>query len=167
MPYRDYEEFIASLNEHGVKYLIVGAHAVAYHARPRATKDLDVLIDASPDNARRVLASLEQFLGAKTGYAVKDLLDPETIIQLGVAPVRIDLLSSIKGCPDFAAIWKRRVDARFGTVPAYYLGFEDLIAAKEAAGRLQDRVDVRSLRRTKLKPKRPGKAKSKNKPSED
>ena len=160
MPYPDYEEFIAALNEHGVKYLIVGAHAVAYHGRPRATKDLDVLIDTTPDNARRILAALEAFLGVKTSYTVKELLDPETIIQLGVAPVRIDLLSKIKGCPDFGAVWKRRVDARFGRVPSYYLGFEDLIIAKEAAGRLQDQADVRSLKRAKLKPQRSGKRKS-------
>ena len=159
MPYPDYEEFIAALNEHGVKYLIVGAHAVAYHGRPRATKDLDVLIDATQDNARRTLAALRAFLGGETGYTVKDLLDPEIIIQLGVAPVRIDLLSKIKGCPDFAAVWKRRIDARFGAVSSYYLGFEDLIIAKEAAGRLQDRADVRFLRRAKLKPQRPSKRK--------
>lgn len=160
MPYPDYEEFIASLNEHGVKYLIVGAHAVAYHGRPRATKDLDVLIDPTPDNAQRALAALEMFLGVKTGYSTEDLLDPETIIQLGVAPVRIDLLSKIKGCPDFAAVWEKRVEARFGTVSSCYLGFEDLIIAKEAAGRLQDRADVRSLKRAMLKQQRPGKRKS-------
>ena len=75
MPYPDYEEFIAALNEHGVKYLIVGAHAVAYHGRPRATKDLDVLVDATPENARRILSALEAFLGIKTGYTVKESRD--------------------------------------------------------------------------------------------
>ena len=97
MPFPDYEEFIAALNEHHVKYLIVGAHAVAYHGRPRATKDFDVLIDPTPDNARRTLAALEMFLGAETGYTVEDLLDPEIVIQLGVGPVRIDLLSDAVG----------------------------------------------------------------------
>ena len=149
MPYRDYEEFIAALNEQSVKYLIVGAHAVAYHARPRATKDLDILFDATPDNARRTLAALKSFLGVETEYSIADLLDPRTIIQLGVAPVRIDLLSAMKGCPDFDAAWKKRIDAHFGTVATYYLGFEDLIAAKQAANRLQDRADVRSLLRVR------------------
>ncbi len=157
MPFPDYEEFIAALNEHRVKYLIVGAHAVAYHGRPRATKDFDVLIDPTPGNARRTLAALKTFLGVETDYTVEDLLDPDIVIQLGVAPVRIDLLFEIKGCPDFTAVWKKRIDAHFGTVPAYYLGFDDLIAAKEAAGRLQDRADVRSLKRLKLKEPQPGK----------
>ncbi len=147
MPFRDYEEFIASLNEHGVKYLIVGAHAVAYHGRPRATKDFDVLIEPTRENARRTLVAIRSFLGVKTDYSIDDLVDPDVVIQLGIAPVRIDVLSSIKGCPDFKLAWKDRVNAHFGPVPAHYISFDDLIAAKEAAGRPQDRVDVRFLKR--------------------
>src|ERR1700675_4002913 len=98
MAYRDYEEFIAALNAHGVRYLVVGAHAVAFHARPRATKDLDVLIDPTPANARKVLAALPNFFGGgELGYSEQDLTDPRWIIQLGVAPVRIDLMSEIPG----------------------------------------------------------------------
>ena len=73
----DYEEFIAALNAHGVRYLVVGAHAVAYHARPRATKDLDILLDPAPENARRALEALRNFFGgADLGYGVEDLTDP-------------------------------------------------------------------------------------------
>ena len=148
MASRDYEEFIAALNDHGVRYLIIGAHAVAFHARPRATKDLDILLDPTPANARRALAALRDFFGgADLGYTVPDLTDPKWIIQLGVAPVRIDLLSQLPGCPSFQAAWKNRVEARFGTVTAYYLGLDDLIRAKEAAGRAQDRADARVLQR--------------------
>jgi len=147
---RDYEEFIAALNDHGVRYLVVGAHAVALHARPRATKDLDVFLDPSPANARRVLAALRDFFGgADLGYTVEDVADPRWIIQIGVAPVRIDLLSDLPGFPAFGAAWKHRVTARFGTVRAHFLSLDDLIQAKEAAGRPQDRVDLRTLRRAK------------------
>ncbi|MBI5968830.1 MAG: nucleotidyltransferase [Deltaproteobacteria bacterium] len=150
MPSQDYEEFIAALNERGVRYLVIGAHAVAFHARPRATKDLDILLDPSPVNARRVLAALRDFFGgADLGYTVGDLTDPRWIIQLGVAPVRIDLASQVPGCPSFGAAWGNRVEARFGSVKAYYLGLDDLIRAKEAAGRAQDLADVRILRRAK------------------
>jgi hypothetical protein len=150
MPSRDCEEFIAALEPHGVRYLLVDAHAVAYHARPRATKDLDILLDATPGNARRALAALRDFFGGTDlGYAVKDLTDPRWIIQLGIAPVRIDLLSQLPGCPSFAEAWKNRVEARFGLAKAHYLGLDDLIRAKEAAGRAQDRADVRVLRRVK------------------
>src|SRR3989304_881121 len=115
MASRDYEEFIAALNAHGVRYLVVGAHAVALHARPRATKDLDVFLDPSPANARRVLAALRDFFGgADLGYTVEDVADPRWIIQIGVAPVRIDLVSEVPGCPSFAAAWRRRGEARFG-----------------------------------------------------
>ena len=148
MPLQDYEEFIAALNAHGVRYLVIGAHAVAFHARPRATKDLDILLDGTPANARRALAALRDFFGgADPGYGVADLTDPRWIIQLGVAPVRIDLASQIPGCRSFEAAWKRKVEAQFGSVKTFYLGLDDLIHAKEAAGRIQDRADARVLRR--------------------
>jgi predicted nucleotidyltransferase len=150
MPSQDYEEFIAALNAHGVRYLVIGAHAVAFHARPRATKDLDILVDPTAENAHRVLAALREFFGgADLNYTVEDLIDPQWIIQLGVAPVRIDLLSEIPGFANFEGAWKNRVDAQFGAVKAHYLGLDDLIQAKEAAGRPQDRADVRVLRRAK------------------
>ncbi len=148
MPSRDYEEFIAALNDHGVRYLIIGAHAVAFHARPRATKDLDILLDPAPSNARRALAAVRIFFGGvDLGYTIEDLRDPRWIIQLGVAPVRIDLMSDLPGCPDFAAAWSNRRESRFGAVAAHFLGLEDLIRAKQATGRLQDQADVRVLRR--------------------
>lgn len=150
MPFQDYEEFIAALNAHGVRYLVIGAHAVAFHARPRATKDLDIFLDPTPANGRRALAALRDFFGGTDlGYTVEDLIDPRWIIQLGVAPVRIDLVSGIPGCPNFEAIWENHTEARFGAVKAYYIGLNDLIRAKEAAGRAQDQADVRILRRAK------------------
>jgi len=150
MASHDYEEFIAALNAHGARYLVVGAHAVAFHARPRATKDLDILIEPTADNARKVLDALRDFFGgADLGYTVEDLSAPDWIIQLGVAPVRIDLLNEILGFSRFEDAWKNRVAGHFGTVATYYLGLEDLIHAKEAADRPQDRADVRVLRRVK------------------
>ncbi|HEX2164153.1 MAG TPA: nucleotidyltransferase [Thermoanaerobaculia bacterium] len=147
MSSRDYEEFLASLNAHGVRYLLVGAHAVALHARPRATKDLDVLVAPTRDNAERVLAAIRDYFGgADLAIMVSDLTTPERVVQLGVAPARIDLLSSLSSVRDFEAAWERRVDARFGSVDAHYIGLDDLIAEKESAGRDQDRADARSLR---------------------
>src|SRR6266545_3550943 len=134
MSFRDYEEFIAALNAHGARYLVVGAHAVAFHARPRATGDLGVLVDPTAANARKVLAALRDFFGGSDlGYSAKDVTDPGWILQIGVAPVRIDLMSAIPGLDRFGAAWKRRVDAPFGSVPTRYIGFEDLMAATEAA----------------------------------
>jgi len=150
MRYRDFEEFLESLNENGVRYLVVGAHAVAYHARPRATKDLDVYVDPTLDNARRVLAAIRHFFGgADLGFTEEDLTEIETIIQLGVAPVRIDLLKSLSGIASFERAWQNRIDADYGEIPAHYLSLDDLIAAKEHAGREQDMADLRHLRRIK------------------
>jgi len=144
---QDYEEFIAALNHHGVRYLIIGAHAVALHARPRATKDLDILLQPTPTNARRVLAALRDFFGdADLGYTIADLTDPQWTIQLGAAPVRIDLLSAVPGGLTFTAAWKNRVEARFGSIKAYYIGLDELIRVKEATARAQDRADLRVLR---------------------
>ena len=150
MAYRDYEEFIAALNAHGVRYLVVGAHAVAFHARPRATKDLDVLIEPTVANARKVLAALRDFFGGvELGYSEQDLTDPRWIIQLGVAPVRIDLMSEIPGFGSFDTAWRKRVNAAFGAVPAHYIGLDELIGAKGAVHRPQDRADLRILERAK------------------
>jgi len=150
MASRDYEEFIAVLNEHGVRYLIVGAHAVALHARPRATKDLDILIDPEQSNARKALVALRAFFdGQDLGYTAEDLSDPDWVLQLGIAPVRIDLLSAIEGIESFESAWSGREDARFGATPAHYLGLDDLIRAKEATDRDHDRADVRALRRAR------------------
>jgi len=147
MSSRDYEEFLASLNAHRVRYLLVGAHAVAHHARPRATKDLDLYVEPTTENAERVLAAIRDFFGgADLGLKATDLTAPERVVQLGVAPARIDLLSSLAAVRDFAAAWERRVDARFGGVETHFLGLDDLIAEKEGAGRDQDRADLRSLR---------------------
>lgn len=147
MSSHDYEEFLASLNAHHVRYLLVGAHAVAHHARPRATKDLDVYVDPSVENVQRVLRAIRDFFGgADIGVGVADLTEPGRVVQLGIAPARIDLLSSLSAINDFGAAWERRVHGRFGKVDAPYIGLEDLIAEKESTGRDQDRADARSLR---------------------
>lgn len=149
MRFRDYEEFVESLNASGARYLIVGAHAVAFHARPRATKDFDVFIEPTSENVERVLAAIRDFLGSDLGLTTQDLTTPGRIVQLGVAPTRIDLLSRLASRRDFASAWESRVNAKFGDVDAHYLSLDDLIEEKEQADRDQDRADVRSLRRVR------------------
>jgi hypothetical protein len=150
--YPDFEEFIASLNGRRARYLVVGAYAVAFHARPRATKDLDVLVDPTPANAQRVRAALVDFLGSEApGITTQKLTNPRTLVVLGVAPVRIDILTSIDGIASFGAAWRGRSEGHFGAAPAHYLSLPDLIAAKEASGRPQDLVDVTVLRKAAMR----------------
>jgi hypothetical protein len=144
----DFEEFIASLNAHHVRYLIVGAYAVGFHGRPRATKDIDVLIDRAPANARRARACLVSFLGGPVRNITEaKLRNPRTLIVLGVPPVRIDVLTSIDGVPSFAGAWKRRAEGRYGNAPAHFISLSDLIVAKAASGRPQDLADLDVLER--------------------
>jgi predicted nucleotidyltransferase len=144
----DFVEFIASLNARGVRFLIVGGYAVAFHARPRATKDIDVLIDRSPANARRARVAIVEFLGGEAPeITVEKLTSPRTVLVLGRSPVRIDILTDLEGL-GFRAAWSRRVEATFGSERAFYIGLEDLVRVKEIAGRAVDLEDVRVLRRT-------------------
>lgn len=151
--HRDFEEFLASLNARGARYLVVGAHAVAYHAHPRATKDLDLYIEPTSVNAERVLAAIRDFFsGADLGFTAADLLDADSVVQLGVAPVRIDLLCELSGIRDFGAAWERRARGHYGDVEASYLSLDDLILEKESTGRDQDRADAKALRRARQGP---------------
>lgn len=146
---QDYEEFLESCDRHEVRYLIVGAHAVAHHARPRATKDFYLWIDPSEENVGRVLDTIRDFLGTDLDLTAEDLTTPDRIVQLGVAPSRIDLLNHIPGAPSFQEAWNRKVEARYGSVDASYLSLEDLIQAKKATGRARDRDDLESLERAR------------------
>lgn len=147
MAHPDYEEFLAALNARSVRYLVGGAHALALHARPRATKDFDVFIDPSAANAQRaVLAIADFFDGTAPQYVTAETLqDPDVIVQLGVAPVRIDLLCHFGAIRRFDDAWKRRVDADFGGTAAHYLSLEDLIREKRHSSRAQDVADLVAL----------------------
>jgi hypothetical protein len=146
--FHDFEEFIGSLNENRVRYLIVGGYAVAFHARPRATKDIDVLVDRSLANAKRLRIALAAFLGSEEStFDLAALTNPRTLLVLGSPPVRIDVLTAIDGVPSFMAAWKRRSEGVYASTPAHYISLTDLIASKRAAGRAQDKADVDVLER--------------------
>lgn len=116
---------------------------MGFHARPRATKDLDVLLDRTRTNARAAREAITSFLGsAAPNITEAALTNPRTLIVLGVPPVRIDILTRIDGVSSFAAAWKRRAEGRYGEVPTQFISRVDLLAAKRASARPQDLVDV-------------------------
>lgn len=141
---KDFEDLFALFNKHDVRYCVVGAYAVALYARPRYTKDLDVLVDATNENAGRILAALDDFGFGSLALTKSDFCKPGMIIQLGFEPLRIDLLTSIEGL-SFDEIWQRRTTAFYGEQQVFFIGLEDFIAAKKIANRKQDQADVELL----------------------
>ncbi len=140
----DWSEFIAGLNRHGVRFLIVGAHALAANGRPRATQDLDVFVEPTADNAERLGRALRDFgFGALAAEAAK-FAEPERMATLGRPPLRIDLLTSIAGV-DFDTAHRGRITGRFGAHEVGFLGRDELIRNKRAAGRAKDLLDVALL----------------------
>jgi hypothetical protein len=134
------------LNAHAVEYLVVGAHALAAHGQVRATKDLDIWIRPDKANSRRVIEALREFGAPLQDLTEKDLTEPGLIVQIGVAPVRIDLLTAIDGV-DFAEAWPDRVSARFADQEVHVLSRAHLIKNKQASGRKQDLADLEWLDR--------------------
>lgn len=129
----------------GVRAIVVGAHAVAFHAKPRFTKDLDILVEPTEENGRKIVQALDDFGFGSVGLEPKDFAEPAMIIQLGIAPNRIDLITSIESV-SFAEAWAGRVEGAFGGQRVFYLGRSELIRNKQAAGRPQDELDLQWLR---------------------
>jgi hypothetical protein len=153
--YKDFKELLSILNEHHVKYLIVGAYAVAIYAQPRATKDLDILVKADDGNGKAIFAALAKFGAPLEGLTAADFSEAGPFFRMGTAPVGVDILTKIPGI-DFDAAWQRRiedvVDEKSG-LKAKFISADDLIASKVAAGRLQDLADVEAVRKAQgLKP---------------
>ena len=141
---KDFEDLFELFNKHDVRYCVVGAYALALYAKPRYTKDLDILVDSTKENAGRILAALDDFGFGSLALTEGDFCEPGIIIQLGYEPLRIDLITSIEGLP-FEHIWQRRTTAPYGEQRVFFIGLEDLIAAKKIANRKQDQADVELL----------------------
>ena len=149
----DFREFLASLNAAGVEYVIVGAYALAVHGAPRNTIDLDVYLNPTRENARRFLVALDRFGFGSLGVRVDDLTLRDRILQLGRAPVRIDVMTSISGV-SWKTAWRGRVMGQYGPVAVPFLGRAQLVANKRASGRAKDLGDVESLARRRRRTRR-------------
>lgn len=130
----DLSEFVRLLNSHGVEYVVVGGHAVAFHGHPRFTGDIDFFVRATPENAKRVLDVLVAFGFGSIPVTVDDLTNPDRVVQLGRPPNRIDLLTSISGVT-FDEAWSSRVRGALGTDEVDFIGRETLLRNKAASGR--------------------------------
>lgn len=140
----DFKELLLAFNAHNVEYLIVGAHALAAHGHVRATKDLNLWVRPDQENARRILCALADF-GAPSGdLTADDLNRKDTIFQIGVPPLRIDIITSIDGV-EFADAWPDRLETVFGGTPAFVIARHHLITNKKTSARLQDLADIQQL----------------------
>ncbi len=147
---KDYEGLLSLFNKNNVKYCIIGAYAVAFYARPRYTKDMDILIDPDAENAKRVVKALNEFGFKSLKLSIEDFNGAGKIIQLGYEPVRIDILTSIEGCT-FEQIWKKRAKGTYGSEKVSFIGIDELMKNKKKSKRKQDKVDIDVLLLAKKK----------------
>ena len=141
---QDFKEFIQSLNDNQVRYLVIGGYAVALHGYPRYTKDIDIWIEMSPENATRMLQALEQFGFASLDLQLQDFMTPDQVIQLGYPPSRIDLLTTPDGV-DFAMCYTAKLEINIDGFLVNFIDLDNLRLNKKASGRLQDLADLENL----------------------
>lgn len=147
----EFKDLLSIFNAHGVEYLVVGAHALAAHGRIRATGDLDIWVRADPANARRVMQALAAFGAPLQELREADLAQPGIVFQIGVAPLRIDILTEIDGV-QFEDAWRQRLSSSFAGEPVSVLSVAHLIENKRAAGRAQDLADLEWLEKNRKGP---------------
>jgi nucleotidyltransferase DUF2204 len=140
----DFRDLLSAFNAHSVEYLVVGAYALAAHGRVRATGDLDIWVRAAPDNAVRVINALTQFGAPLHDLTSTDLSRPGVVFQIGVAPLRVDILTGIDGVT-FDEAWPARVRSKVFGQPVAVISIEHLIRNKRAVGRAQDLADLEWL----------------------
>lgn len=144
----DFRDLLCEFNAAEVRYLVVGAYAVFVHAQPRYTKDIDVWVDASADNAPKVFEALTKFGAALSQVAASDFSRPGITFQMGVEPNRIDVLTQISAV-SFDEAWPARFEASYGDQRIWLLGREQLLQNKRAVGRPQDVLDIEMIERAK------------------
>lgn len=145
---KDFEELLDAFLRHDVHFVIVGAHALAHHAKPRYTKDLDLFVKPSVSNARQIVAALDEFGFGGLGITPADFDQPGRILQLGAPPNRVDIITSIDGV-SFDEAWESRVVGAYGSVHVPFIGYDALVRNKSAAARHQDLADLEILKRSR------------------
>lgn len=148
----DFLDFVKLCKKHDVKYLVVGGFAVSIHGYPRYTKDLDICIELSEENAERMVKVIRDFGFASLKLEKKDFLKRDFITQLGHEPIRIDILNDLDGV-DFDKAWKNRKIITYEAVEIAFIGYNELLKVKEKAGRPQDLADIDTLKKRNKKKK--------------
>jgi len=145
---KDYEDILKLFNKNKVRYCVIGAYAVAFYARPRYTKDMDILVEPDIENGKRIIKALSDFGFESLNLSPEDFIKKGRIIQLGYEPVRIDIITSIPRA-DFKKLWKNKKRAKYGNEKVFFIGLRDLIKIKKISGRSQDEIDIKILTQRK------------------
>ena len=140
----DFRELLALLNAHNVEYMLVGGYALAFHGAPRYTGDLDIYVRPTPENARRILAVLDAFGFGSLDLNTEDFSSQGRVVQLGVPPVRVDLITSLSGV-SWEECWAGRQPGMYGDIPVSFIDRVQFIANKRAIGRAKDLADLEAL----------------------
>lgn len=140
----DFKDLLELFNKYQVKFLIVGGYALAFHGAPRMTGDIDLFIDTSNENAQRIMQALNEFGFGDVGLTLQDFILPEKVIQLGVPPVRVDILTSLSGV-SWEKAYGSKESGKYGNVPVHYINKELFLFNKRAIGRKKDEADIEAL----------------------
>ena len=149
---KDFEELLRLFAKHKVRFCIIGAFAVGYHAVSRYTKDLDLLVEPTVANGTKIIDALEEFGFGSLKLEPSDFAREGRLIQFGYEPVRVDVATSIEGV-SFNDVWKKRKRGKLGNVPVSFIGLGELIRNKQVVGRAQDRADLEILKKIRRRPK--------------
>jgi hypothetical protein len=140
----DFKELLELFNKHKVEYLVVGGYALAFHGAPRFTADIDLFVRPDQENAERILAALDEFGFGSLDLSEDDFTTQGQIIQLGVPPIRIDIITSVSGVS-----WEKatldKVPGQYDQTPVFFIGREDFITNKKSTGRKRDIADIEAL----------------------
>ena len=144
IPNSHFSDLLSAFERNGVSYWIVGGYAVMRYSEPRYTKDLDLWVKPEAENSQRVFRSLAEFGAPLGGVSAGDFAKEDLIYQLGVPPIRVDIVTSLSGL-EFSSAWERRTESEFGGVRARFIGLDDLLTNKRSVGRLADLLDCERL----------------------
>lgn len=137
----DFSDLLRIFNDHNVRYMVIGGYAVVQYAEPRFNNNLEMLISTDTENAETVYNALLEFGAPLAGLTWKDFSEEESFLQMGVPPIRVDILMGIPGI-QFEECWNRRMEVDFDGIKVIFISKQDLIASKRAAGRPQDLIDA-------------------------
>ena len=140
----DFKDLLGLFNAHKVEYIIVGGYALAFHGAPRYTGDIDIYVKPEDENAARIISALSEFGFGSVGQYAEDFEKPEQVIQLGVPPVRVDIITSIAGI-SWNEAFSGRVSGKYGDIQVHYIGRKQFIINKRAVARKKDLADLEAL----------------------